>query len=78
MGDVRTQRRAPDFEAAILAALERPLSRRELWAQVGRVAISERVLKRLIESGAVVEIGTRRTFDNGVERLLKSVIVTRK
>jgi hypothetical protein len=75
MGDVRTQRREDDCEAAILDALERPRSYRELWFTVGRTAMLTRALARLLASGAVVEIGTRRTFEHGTERLLKRGIV---
>lgn len=72
MGDVRTQRREPECEAAILTALaERPLSYRELWAAVGKSAMLEGVLRRLMQSGKVVEVGTRRTFDFGTERVLQ-------
>jgi hypothetical protein len=73
MGDVRTQRREPDCEKAILDALERPLSRRELWSIVGRSAMMDRVLRGLLKSGAVAEAGTRRTFDFGTERTLHRV-----
>lgn len=74
MGDVRKCRTRDDCEEAILQALARPLSYRELFARVGHTAMVKRSLARLINGGEVVEFATRRTFDFGVERLLKRVL----
>lgn len=75
MGDVWTKRNDGECEAAILKALERrPLSYRELWAEVagGKPGKRlERVLDGLLKAGKVTEFATRRTFDYGTERMLR-------
>jgi hypothetical protein len=69
----RTNRRAADLETAILGALDRPQSPRELWLRLGvpfgGSKASRAVFDALLTRGDVRRFGVRRTFETGTEPL---------
>lgn len=73
MAATRTNRRRDDFERAILDALERPQSARELWnvlgVKFGGSKAAKAVFDALVTRGTVRRYGVRSTFDTGPEPL---------